>query len=74
MQKVGAQHLICVSNIAFPTSIVNEAKKHGNTIRLVVFEEDIAFGEYTVPQFFNNAIQVNDRNCSGIDMVIWEIR
>ena len=39
MQKVGAQHLICVSRQGFPLSIRKEALKKGPTVRLVTLGE-----------------------------------
>ena len=39
LEQVGAQHLICVSRHEFPTSIKEEAVRHGNTVRLITLKE-----------------------------------
>lgn len=40
MQEVGAQHLICVSALGYPESIINDvAKEFGPTVRLMTLQE-----------------------------------
>jgi len=40
MREVGAQHLICVSALGYPRSIVDEVQtQHGPTVRLLTLEE-----------------------------------
>lgn len=39
MREVGAQHLICVSQMGFPSSIEEKADQHGPTIRLVTLQQ-----------------------------------
>lgn len=38
-EKLGAQHLICVSTTGFPNSVIKCAKKTGETVRLVTLTE-----------------------------------
>jgi hypothetical protein len=37
--RVGAQHLICVSTVGFPDSVIAEAARHGPSVRLLTLKE-----------------------------------
>jgi hypothetical protein len=39
LREVGAQHLICVSKIGFPESVIEKAEQIGSSVRLIKFEE-----------------------------------
>ena len=39
MERVGAQHLICVSTTGFPRSVKEEALRRGPTVRLVTLQD-----------------------------------
>ncbi|SIR08945.1 hypothetical protein SAMN05920897_1377 [Alkalispirochaeta americana] len=68
MRKVGAQHLIVVSRKSFPKSIINEAKRLGNTIRLVYFDDD-AIMEPDLPRFTDDCIILKTKNIIRVNNV-----
>lgn len=51
MREVGAQHLICVSDLGFPTSIEEKADLIGPTIRLLTLKQ-IEEGNWPIPPAF----------------------
>lgn len=58
MQEVGAQHLICVSELGFPDSIQKEADEIGPTVRLLTLKK-LEKGEWPLPPtFFSDTIDV----------------
>ncbi len=65
MRKVGAQHLICVSKKDFPSSIINEAKKQGPTVRLVLLKE-IEKGNWPI-FIIDNSVHLYERKIQSLD-------
>jgi len=51
MQQVGAQHLICVSEAGFPTSIEERADELGPTVRLITLQQ-LEQGSWPLPPAF----------------------
>ena len=64
-EEVGAQHLICVSKIGFPSSIIEKAKLMGPTVILMTLEE-LKNNSWPI-KFLENSIYTNRRNLKSIE-------
>jgi len=66
LREVGAQHLICVSKIGFPKSIIERAQQAGPSVRLLTLKE-IESSEKWPINFLSNTIKNPRRNLVSIE-------
>jgi hypothetical protein len=57
MRAVGAQHLVCVSTVGYPSSVTDKAARFGPTVRLATLKE-LEKGSPVLQGVFGNVISV----------------
>lgn len=71
LQEVGAQHLICVSRLDFPDSIIEKAAQLGNTVYLIRLKE--AFPNNFPFKVFHDQHELNQFQLTSVSEMRWAL-